>query len=132
MAPTSGPACQAVERPPWQACVIAVCGGASLLLFSVVFSPVEARRVIERRERMGFGQTLEDRCLELAMAHSLSPRELEMFCHLARGRSIAFVQEELGIAEGTVKVHARNIYRKLGVDNKQGLIVLVDDGSKGV
>ena len=34
------------------------------------------------------------------------------------------------IAEGTITVHAHNIYRKLGVDNKQGLIELVDDRSK--
>ena len=53
-----------------------------------------------------------------------------MFRRLARDRIIAFVQEEPGIAEGTVKVHARDIYRKLGMDNKQGLIKLVDDRSK--
>ena len=84
---------------------------------------------MERRERMGFGPTLEERCLELAVGGGLSPRELEVLRLLARGRSAAHIQGELGIAEGTVKVHARNIYRKLGVESKQGLIDLVDGGS---
>ena len=57
---------------------------------------------------------------------------MEVFRRLARDRSIAFVQEELGIAEGTVKVHAHNIHLKLGVNNKQDLIELVDNRSKGV
>ena len=102
------------------------CGTCALFLLAVVFSPAEARKVVERRERMGFGPTLEERCLELAVGGGLSPRELEVLRLLARGRSAAHIQGELGIAEGTVKVHARNIYRKLGVESKQGLIDLVD------
>ena len=85
-----------------------MCGGTSLLQFGVVFSPVEVRHVAERRKRVGFGQTLEDRCLEFAIAYDLSPHELKVFRHLARGRSLAFFQEEPGIAEDTVKVHARD------------------------
>ena len=58
------------------AALVAACGSVSLLMFSVAFSPAGARRIIERRKRIGFGQTLEDRRLELAIAHGLSPREL--------------------------------------------------------
>ena len=44
---------------------------------------------------------------------------------LAQGRSIAVIGEQLGIAPGTVKHHASNTYRKLGIYDRQELIDLV-------
>lgn len=66
-----------------------------------------------------------DLCQRLAKVYKLSPRETDVFCLLAEGRSTARIQEALVIAEGTVNTHVRNIYRKLNVHTKQELIDLV-------
>lgn len=52
----------------------------------------------------------------------LSPREQEILRLLARGRLYKEISDELGIREGTVKVHIHNIYRKLHVSNSREAI----------
>ena len=68
---------------------------------------------------------LDERCEQLAQSAHLSGRELDVMRLLARGRSVAVISETLGIAQGTVKHHASNAYRKLGVYDRQGLIDIV-------
>lgn len=65
--------------------------------------------------------SLDERCSELATAHGMTDRELDVFQRLARGRSKNYIAEELGISENTVRGHARNIYRKLGVHTRDEL-----------
>ena len=69
----------------------------------------------------------ENRLGLLADRHHLSPRECEVFLLLAQGRSRAYIEKELFIAEGTVKTHTSRIYQKFGVNSKQELISLVRD-----
>jgi len=45
----------------------------------------------------------------------LSPREIEVLHHLARGLSYAKVGAELGVSANTVTSHIKNAYRKLEV-----------------
>ena len=61
----------------------------------------------------------------LICSMSLTPRELEVLIILAQGNTLARVQEELVISEGTAITHRRNIYRKLDVHSKQELIDFV-------
>lgn len=68
---------------------------------------------------------LDERCNQLAHSAGLSGRELDVMRLLARGRSVTIIAETLGIAQGTVKHHASNTYRKLGVYDRQGLIDVV-------
>ena len=49
---------------------------------------------------------------------SLTPRETEVLSLVAKGLSNAEVAERIGRAEGTVKVHLKNILQKLGVDDR--------------
>jgi len=37
---------------------------------------------------------------------------------LVKGKSNSSIGRELGVSEGTVKTHVRNIYRKLHVDSR--------------
>lgn len=53
---------------------------------------------------------------------ALSPREQEIVHLLARGRLYKEIADELGIREGTVKVHIHNIYEKLHVSNSREAI----------
>jgi two-component system nitrate/nitrite response regulator NarL len=50
--------------------------------------------------------------------HSLSPRELEILTHVARGASNKEVARDLGIAEATVKIHVQHILRKLNLSSR--------------
>ena len=65
--------------------------------------------------------TIDERCAKLASEHGLTTRELEVVRLLAKGRSKAFIAEELFISENTVRGHARRIYAKLDVHTKSEL-----------
>ena len=49
---------------------------------------------------------------------TLTPRELEILCHLAEGLSNKMVARALGITDGTVKLHVGSILRKLHVHSR--------------
>lgn len=84
---------------------------------------------MELGSHSGGGPSLEERCAAVAKEYSLSPRELEVLILLARGRNVSYIQDQLGIAHGTVKAHTRHIYSKLGVRSKQELNDLVDSAA---
>lgn len=72
------------------------------------------------------GMTVEQSCRVLAREFRLTPREQEIMVELAKGKDRQSIASKLFISEGTVKVHTRNLYQKLGVHSKQELIVLVE------
>ncbi len=49
---------------------------------------------------------------------TLSPRQREVFSRALRGKPNKIIARELGIAEGTVKVHLAMVFRALGVRNR--------------
>jgi len=49
---------------------------------------------------------------------ALSPRELEIVRHIARGASNKEIARALEIAETTVKIHVQHILRKLGLSSR--------------
>ena len=70
----------------------------------------------------------DERCRALASQYSLTPRELEVFQMLARGRDRAYIQEQLVVSRNTVKAHVKHIYAKLDIHSHQDLIDLVEKG----
>jgi len=59
----------------------------------------------------------------------LSPRELDVLHMLARGLSNKEIGTELGVAEGTVKIHIANVFAKLGVsDRTKALLTAIKRG----
>lgn len=48
----------------------------------------------------------------------LTPREKEVMEHLSRGLSYKEIAHQLDVSHETVKMHLKNIYRKLSVQNK--------------
>ena len=48
----------------------------------------------------------------------LTPREREILCHLAAGQSNKVIARNLGISDGTVKLHVKAILRKLNVHSR--------------
>jgi len=49
---------------------------------------------------------------------ALTPREHEILCHLAEGQSNKVIARNLGISDGTVKLHVKAILRKLSVHSR--------------
>lgn len=58
--------------------------------------------------------------------YGLTPREADVLPLIVKGRTIARIQEELHISQGTVSTHTRHIYQKTGVRNRQALLDLID------
>jgi len=59
----------------------------------------------------------------------LSPRELDVLQTLGRGLSNKEIGAQLGVVEGTVKIHITNIFGKLGVsDRTQALLTAIKRG----
>ena len=54
----------------------------------------------------------------------LTPRELEILCHIAEGKSNKVIAKELGISDGTVKLHVKSILRKLNVSSRVDAAVI--------
>jgi DNA-binding CsgD family transcriptional regulator len=65
----------------------------------------------------------------VAGAELLTPREAELLQLLQDGRTNAQIAHELSIGIETVRTHARNIYRKLGVGSRRELARLTRGGS---
>lgn len=72
-------------------------------------------------------QDFESRCRAVADRFNLSPRELEVFMMLARGRDRAYIQEQLVVSRNTVKAHVKHVYAKLDIHTHQELIDLVEN-----
>jgi DNA-binding NarL/FixJ family response regulator len=51
-------------------------------------------------------------------AHSLTPRQLDVLALLREGKSNKLIARDLAMCESTVKVHVRQIMRKLGAANR--------------
>jgi DNA-binding NarL/FixJ family response regulator len=58
-----------------------------------------------------------------AANHGLTPRQLEVLALLARGMPNKLIARELGLSEGTVKVHLLAIFRALDVSNRTEAVV---------
>ena len=82
----------------------------------------QARAIAEQAEH-GRWKT---RCAEVAERAKLSARETEVFMLLAKGRGTEHIQNKLGISSHTVKTHTYNVYKKLGVKNREELLDLVE------
>lgn len=68
----------------------------------------------------------EDPCDVISLTYGLTAREREVLGLLARGRDMAFMEEDLVISRNTLKMHIRHIYTKLDVHSKQDVIDMVD------
>jgi DNA-binding CsgD family transcriptional regulator len=70
-------------------------------------------------------------CERIATLCELTPREGEVLQLLAADRSIPYIAGELSIATGTAKHHVGNIYRKLGIGDRQSLHDVIEQGVPG-
>ena len=62
----------------------------------------------------------------LTAVASLTPREVEVYSHIVRGRRNKQVAHDLGVSERTVKAHRRAIMVKLGVGSLAEAVLLAE------
>ena len=74
----------------------------------------------------GVGAQGEDSAAVFARAVGLTARETEILSLLVRGRTLPYIANELFVTTGTVKTHARHIYEKALVNNRQELLDKVE------
>lgn len=79
------------------------------------------------KERKGrFSQTID----EMATEFRLTPRETDVFRHLAMGYNSEAVAERLQVSWNTVRTHTRNVYTKIDVHSRQELMSMVDERNR--
>ncbi|MFZ4054655.1 MAG: response regulator [Polynucleobacter sp.] len=61
-----------------------------------------------------------------SLAASLSPRELQIVCQIAKGSSNKVIARELGIADTTVKIHVQHVLRKLNLSSRVQVAVFAN------
>lgn len=68
-------------------------------------------------------QTLSDEQVSKKSTKKLTPRQIEVIKAIARGLSNKLIAYELGLTEGTVKVHVTVILKVLGVNNRTAAVM---------
>lgn len=104
----------------------------TLLIALFVFgkgSPNTGWGFVKPIEDGGVSSDLEKTCTRVARQYRLSPREIEVFFLLAKGRNRAYIRDDLVISDETVKSHVKSIYRKIVVHSQQELIDMIEDES---
>ena len=69
-------------------------------------------------------ELLRERKTEAFISSPLTPRELEILSHIARGYINKQIADKLGISEQTIKNHMSSILRKLDANDRTQAVVL--------
>ena len=94
--------------------------------FNETLRGVEPLVAVQVSEAAAAAPGMDEVCDALAAEHRLTARESQTLRLLARGRNVAFIQQELGLSRNTVKTYVAGVYGKLGVHSHQDLIDLVE------
>ena len=76
------------------------------------------------RQQKEFTQPLKKRLESSPKWKSLSKREFEVFEYLASGLSSKSIAKKISVTLPTVKFHLKNIYRKLDLKGRKGVLKL--------
>ncbi len=98
-------------------------GALQLVLAGGVYLPEQAIRSERMTDHgtaygVGGGAGEDDALGQLAGSEQLTPRQRDVLNRLRDGKSNKQIAHELGLTEGTVKVHVTAILRQLGVRNR--------------
>ncbi|WP_290996155.1 LuxR C-terminal-related transcriptional regulator [Gordonibacter sp.] len=96
------------------------------------FTQADVQKLYATPRAQAAEATLEQKCAHIASLCRLTNRESEVLVLLARGRTVRYICDELSIAQGTAKHHVSNIYRKVGVFDRQGLLDTIEQGGVGL
>ena len=101
------------------------------LVGMLFFTQTDVQKLYATSREETADASLEQKCAAIARMCRLTNREAEVLVLLARGRTVRYICDELSIAQGTAKHHVSNIYRKVGVFDRQGLLDTIEQGGVG-
>ena len=104
---------------------------ALVLVGMLFFTQTDVQKLYATSREETADASLEQKCAAIARMCRLTNREAEVLVLLARGRTVRYICDELSIAQGTAKHHVSNIYRKVGVFDRQGLLDTIEQGGVG-
>ncbi len=104
---------------------------AVTLIGMLFFTETDVRKLYASPTVPRIDLSVEEKCARIVNACGLTQRESEVLVLLARGRTVRYICDELSIAQGTTKHHVSNIYRKIGVFDRQGLLDTIEQGGVG-
>lgn len=104
---------------------------ALVLVGMLFFTQTDVQKLYATSPAEAVDASLEQKCAAIARMCRLTNREAEVLALLARGRTVRYICDELSIAQGTAKHHVSNIYRKVGVFDRQGLLDTIEQGGVG-
>lgn len=109
-------------------------GGLNAGAAGYLFKSAEIEEILEALHRVHRGeQAIHPRVAQVlarqlqSPAPSLTEREQEVLRGLAAGQTNKQIAEQMGISEGTVKVHVSNILAKLGAGNRTEAVLLAGE-----
>ena len=90
---------------------------------------VVAQGLTDVLARMVQGEPMAEKNNKNNPFSELTPREMEILCLLADGQSNKVIARNLGISDGTVKLHVKAILRKLEVHSRvEAAVIAVEQG----
>lgn len=113
----------------WMHDIILTCAIVAIVIGTLVFTQSDLMKLYRTRPVHAATVSLDERCAAIAKSFGLTKRESEVLSLLARGRSVPYIANELVIANGTVKHHVSNLYRKIGVYDRQSLHDIIEQGA---
>ncbi len=81
-------------------------------------------KLFRKEELDQLQELLRERKAEAFISSPLTPRELEILRHIARGYMNKQIADKLGISEQTIKNHMSSILRKLDANDRTQAVVL--------
>lgn len=98
---------------------------AAAVGYAAVFTEADANalvRIMPFKRKTPF----KDKCLAVAQAYKLSPRETEIAMLIAQGRDSAHIEKKLFLSRSTVQTHRMHLYQKLDIHNRQELLDIIE------
>jgi DNA-binding NarL/FixJ family response regulator len=86
---------------------------------NALLAPSVTRTLIEEFAKQVAPNVVDERILDL-----ITPREREVLCCIARGRSNSEIAEELHMSAATAKTHVSRLLSKLGARDRAQLVVI--------
>ena len=100
-------------------------------LLNKVSEAAAGRLVVDDRLAKVLASVLRPEQEETSKLDSLTPKELEVLHLIAEGLANKVIGRNMGISEGTVKVHVKRLLKKLGVRSRVEAAVWVINKYKG-
>lgn len=115
---------RATSHPPFQPADIAALG----LLLPCVLAASSRHHELTRETAPAEADTLTHRQVQSTIENFgrslLTPRERDVLFHMLSGYSAALTAQRLATSEGTIKIHRKNIHRKLDIGSQAELFSL--------